>query len=180
MKLLSFLHGVQAMYEAHRDYIDLEIVAFSQTGVMIRRGTLDLLDQAVLDGAEVIGGLDPIGVDNDPTGQLNAIFAIAGRRGFGIDIHLHDRGETGAMTLEMITERTKALRLASRVAISHAFCMGKLEPERLDQIDQARPHRRSRQAFSGAGGMRMEHVHAPFVRYALTRPSFTCVRQGVH
>ncbi|MEO6321136.1 MAG: amidohydrolase family protein [Polaromonas sp.] len=131
---LDYLHGVQAMYQAHRDYIDLEIVAFPQTGVMLRPGTLDLLDQAVQEGAQVLGGLDPIGVDNDPRGQLDAIFAIAGRRGCGIDIHLHDRGETGATTIEMIAERTRALGLAGRVAISHAFCLGTLAPERLEQM----------------------------------------------
>lgn len=131
---LAYLHGVQAMYAAHREFIDLEIVAFPQTGVMSRPGTLDLLDQAVLDGAQVIGGLDPIGVDQDPKGQLNAIFAIAERRGCGIDIHLHDRGETGAMTMAMIAERTRTLGLKGRVAISHAFCLGGLEPARLDQM----------------------------------------------
>jgi cytosine/adenosine deaminase-related metal-dependent hydrolase len=131
---LAYLHGVQAMHETHRDYIDLEIVAFPQTGVMSRPGTLDLLDQAVLEGAQVIGGIDPIGVDKDPKGQLNAIFAIAERRGCAIDIHLHDRGETGATTIEMIAERTQALGLAGRVAISHAFCLGGLEPARLDQM----------------------------------------------
>jgi cytosine/adenosine deaminase-related metal-dependent hydrolase len=131
---LAYLHGVQAMHEAHREFIDLEIVAFPQTGVMIRPGTLDLLDQAVLEGAHAIGGIDPIGVDKDPKGQLNAIFAIAERRGCAIDIHLHDRGETGAMTIEMIAERTQALGLKGRVAISHAFCLGGLEPARLEQM----------------------------------------------
>lgn len=131
---LDYLHGVQAMHERHSDVIDLEIVAFPQTGVMSRPGTLDLLDQAVLDGAQVIGGLDPIGVDGDPEGQLNAIFAIAERRGCAIDIHLHDRGEVGARTIEMIAERTHSLGLRGRVAISHAFCLGGLEPRRLDEM----------------------------------------------
>lgn len=131
---LDYLHGVQAMHERHRDVIDLEIVAFPQTGVMSRPGTLDLLDQAVLEGAQVIGGLDPIGVDGDPEGQLNAIFAIAERRGCAIDIHLHDRGETGARTIEMVAERTRSLGLRGRVAISHAFCLGGLEPRRLDEM----------------------------------------------
>jgi cytosine/adenosine deaminase-related metal-dependent hydrolase len=131
---LDHLHGVQAMAEAHRDFVDVQIVAFPQTGVMIAPGTLDLLDQAVLEGAQVIGGLDPIGVDNDPKGQLNAIFAIAERRGCGIDIHLHDRGETGATTIATIAERTQALGLKGRVAISHAFCLGTLEPARLEQM----------------------------------------------
>lgn len=131
---LDHLHGVQQMRETHRDWIDVQIVAFPQTGVMIQPDTLDLLDQAVLEGAEVIGGLDPVGVDRDPTGQLDAIFAIASRRGCEIDIHLHDRGEIGAQTIEKIAERTEALGLHGRVAISHAFCLGMLEPARLDQM----------------------------------------------
>ena len=131
---LTQLHGVQAMRERHRDWIDLEIVAFPQTGVMIRPGTLELLEQAAREGAEVIGGLDPIGVDRDPKGQLDGIFAIADRHGCGIDIHLHDRGDLGAVTIEMIAERTRSLGLAGKVAISHAFCLGMLEPARLDGL----------------------------------------------
>lgn len=131
---LTHLHGVQAMAERHREAIDIEIVAFPQTGVMIRPGTLELLEQAVREGAQVIGGLDPIGVDRDPKGQLDAIFAIAARHGCGVDIHLHDRGELGAVTLEMIAERTRSLGLAGKVAISHAFCLGGVEPARLEAL----------------------------------------------
>ena len=131
---LTNLHGLQAMREQHHDVIDIEIVAFPQTGVAIAPGTLELLEDAVRDGAEAIGGLDPIGVDGDPKAQLDGIFAIAARHGCGIDIHLHDRGEAGAVTIEMIAERSAALGLAGRVAISHAFCLGTLEPARLGAI----------------------------------------------
>ena len=131
---LAHLHGVQAMRERHRDWIDIDFVAFPQTGVMIRPGTLDLLEQAVRDGAQVIGGLDPVGVDRDPKGQLDGIFAIAGRHGCGVDIHLHDRGDLGAVTIEMIAERTRSLGLAGKVAISHAFCLGGVEPARLESL----------------------------------------------
>jgi cytosine/adenosine deaminase-related metal-dependent hydrolase len=131
---LAHLHGVQAMRDKHRDWIDIDMVAFPQTGVMVRPGTLDLLEQAVRDGAEVIGGLDPVGVDRDPKGQLDGIFAIAGRHGCGVDIHLHDRGDLGAVTVEMIAERTRSLGLAGKVAISHAFCLGSVEPARLESL----------------------------------------------
>ena len=131
---LSHLHGVWATREKLRDDIDIQVVAFPQQGVAIRPGTLDLLEQAITEGAEVLGGLDPIGVDRDPALQLDGIFAIAGRHGCGIDIHLHDRGDMGALTIEMIAERTAALGLAGKVAISHAFCLGMLEPARLDEI----------------------------------------------
>src|SRR5438093_6352707 len=131
---LAHLHGVQAMRDKHRDWIDIDMVAFPQTGVMIRPGTLDLLEQAARDGAEVIGGLDPVGVDRDPKGQLDGIFAIAGRHGRAVDIHLRDRGDLGAVTIEMIAERTRSLGLAGKVAISHAFCLGGVEPARLESL----------------------------------------------
>ena len=131
---LKHLHGVQAMREKHRDWIDIDMVAFPQTGVMIRPGTLELLDAAVQDGAEVIGGLDPVGVDHDPKGQLDGLFAIADRHGCGIDIHLHDRGDLGAVTVEMIAERTRVLGLKGKVSLSHAFCLGGVEPARLEAL----------------------------------------------
>lgn len=131
---LAHFHGILAMREAHRDWIDIEIVAFPQTGVMIKPGTLDLLERAAEEGAEVIGGLDPVGVDRDPKGQLDGIFAIADRHGRGIDIHLHDRGDLGAVTIDMVVERTRALGMKGRVVLSHAFCLGQVEPARLDGL----------------------------------------------
>ncbi len=131
---LHALHGVMAMREAERALIDVQIVAFPQLGVIRQAGTLDLLDAAVRDGAEVIGGLDPTAIDGDAAGQLNGLFAIAARHGCGIDIHLHERGEQGAHSIDMICDRSGALGLDGRVAISHAFCLGTLEAARLDTL----------------------------------------------
>ena len=131
---LKHFHGVMAMRETHREWMDLQVVAFPQTGVMIQPGTLALLEQAVREGAEVLGGLDPMGIDRDPKGQLDGLFAIAGRHGCELDIHLHDAGALGATTFEMIAERTKALGLKGKVAVSHAFCLGQVEPARLEQL----------------------------------------------
>lgn len=131
---LDHFHGVAAMRESHRDWIDVQIVAFPQSGVTSAPGTLDLLDQAVREGADLIGGIDPIGIDDDLDGQLDGLFAIAARRGCGIDIHLHDRGEQGARTIDRIADRTHALGLEGKVAISHAFCLGMIESRRLDGL----------------------------------------------
>jgi cytosine/adenosine deaminase-related metal-dependent hydrolase len=131
---LDNFHGLQAMAEAHRDDVTVQVVAFPQTGVMIAPGTLDLLEQAAREGAHALGGLDPMGIDHDPKGQLDGLFAIADRHGAELDIHLHDRGELGAVTVEMIAERTRALGLKGRVALSHAFCLGSVEPARLEQL----------------------------------------------
>jgi cytosine/adenosine deaminase-related metal-dependent hydrolase len=118
------LEGVLDTRDRLRGVLDIEIVAFPQSGLMIRPGTADLLDAALRAGADLVGGLDPCGIDRDPKGHLDTIFALADRHGRGIDIHLHEAGELGAFSLEMILERTRALGMRGRVAVSHAFCLG--------------------------------------------------------
>jgi cytosine/adenosine deaminase-related metal-dependent hydrolase len=121
---LAGIKGVMAMRERLKDVIDVEIVAFAQSGMLIRPGTLELLDQAMAMGADVVGGLDPCTLDRDPKGHLDAIFGLAETYGRPLDIHLHERGEVGAFSMELIIERTRALGMQGKVAISHAFCLG--------------------------------------------------------
>jgi cytosine/adenosine deaminase-related metal-dependent hydrolase len=124
------LSGLQAILRLKARYghlVDMQIVAFPQSGVLREPGVADLLDAAIREGADFVGGLDPEGVDGDAEAHLKVIFAIAERRGAGLDIHLHDRGALGARELQMIAARTQALGLGGRVAVSHAFCLGELD-----------------------------------------------------
>ncbi|MBA2449159.1 MAG: amidohydrolase family protein [Chloroflexi bacterium] len=120
---LASIEGVLEARERFRDRVTVEIVAFPQSGMLVEPGTRELLEAAVEAGAECVGGLDPAGVDGDPVEHLDAIFGIAARHGAGVDIHLHDCGELGAWEVRLIVERTRALGLAGRVMISHAFCL---------------------------------------------------------
>jgi cytosine/adenosine deaminase-related metal-dependent hydrolase len=124
---LSNLHAVLAVREAFRDAIDIQIVAFPQSGIRAAPGTADLLDAAMREGAEVVGGLDPAGIDDDVEGHLTAVFAVAERHGAGIDIHLHDPGPLGAFELRRIAERSRAAGMQGKVAVSHAFALGELD-----------------------------------------------------
>lgn len=132
---LANLDGVLATRETLRGAIDIQVVAFPQSGLLIRPGTLELLEEALRRGAEVVGSLDPAGIDRDPAGQLDAIFALAERYGVEVDIHLHDPGELGAFQVELIADRTRALGLKGRVAISHAFCLGQVEEMRYKALE---------------------------------------------
>ncbi len=118
------IEGVMKMREECRDIIDVEIVAFPQSGLLRRPGTLELMDSAMKAGAEVVGGLDPCAIDRDPKGHLDAIFALSQRYGRPLDIHLHEPGEMGAFSTDLIIERTRALGMGGKVTISHAFCLG--------------------------------------------------------
>jgi len=128
---LRGFEGVMTARGRLRDTVSIQVVAFPQSGVVSRPGTAELLEQAVKDGAELIGGVDPSGIDGDAAGQLDVVFGIAGRHGAGVDIHLHDGGEEGAEQIRMIAERTRALGLAGKVAVSHAFCLGMVDESRL-------------------------------------------------
>jgi cytosine/adenosine deaminase-related metal-dependent hydrolase len=128
---LDSLEGVMEARDAFADRVTIELVAFPQSGLLVRPGTAELLEAAVRAGADLVGGLDPAGFDQRPVEHLDTIFAIAGRHGCGLDIHLHDGGELGAFTIDLILERTRALGLAGRVTISHAFALAEVpEPRR--------------------------------------------------
>lgn len=123
---LSNLEHIVAMRDAHKHKVSIQIVAFPQSGIVTAPGTRDLLDAAVRNGADLIGGLDPAGFDGDITGHLDAVFDIAARHGIGIDIHLHDGGLLGVFEIEEIARRTKALGLGGKVTISHAYALGEV------------------------------------------------------
>lgn len=113
-----------ALRDALRGTMDIQVVAFPQSGLLVRPGTLELLDQALRNGADIVGGLDPSGIDRDPKGHLDAVFGLSQKHGKPLDIHLHEPGELGAFALELTIERTVALGMQGRVVLSHAFCLG--------------------------------------------------------
>ena len=120
----SGIEGVMRTRDKYRDVVDIEIVAFPQSGMLVRPGTRELLDQALAMGADVVGGLDPCAIDRDPRQHLDIVFELAERHGKPVDIHLHEPAELGGFSMELIIERTRALGMQGRVTISHAFCLG--------------------------------------------------------
>lgn len=128
------IEGVMKMREDYRDIVDVEIVAFPQSGLLRRSGTLELMDQAMKLGSEVVGGLDPCAIDRDPKGHLDAIFALSQKYGKPLDIHLHEPGEMGVFSADLICERTRALGLNGKVTLSHAFCLGSPDRDLVDPL----------------------------------------------
>jgi cytosine deaminase len=126
---LKSLETILAVREAHRDLIDIQLVAFPQSGILRSPGTPDLLDAAFDLGANVIGGLDPGGFDRDVEKHLDVVFGIAERRGVDVDIHLHDPSMLGIFEIEQICSRTQALGMQGHVAVSHAYSLGDVAPD---------------------------------------------------
>ncbi|MEU6933819.1 amidohydrolase [Streptomyces sp. NPDC046374] len=136
---LAGLEGLAEAREKLRGIVDVELVAFPQHGVVRVPGVTALLEEAAASGLIThVGGIDPAGFDAERGAadgeQLGAVFALAERHGLGLDIHLHDRGETGLAPLRDIAARTRALGLQGRVTVSHAFAVAQLSGHELDAM----------------------------------------------
>lgn len=134
---LAGIEGVLETRERYKDVVEIELVAFPQSGMLIRPGTVELMEKALQLGAQVIGGLDPAAIDRDPKGHLDVVFGLADRYGVPVDIHLHETAELGAFSMELIIERTKALGLQGRVTVSHAFCLGMADQDYVAALIEA-------------------------------------------
>jgi cytosine deaminase len=130
---LDSLRAVMKVREKFADTMDIQIVAFPQDGVVSSPGTIELLEAAIGEGAEFIGGIDPAVIDRYPVGQLDALFAAAERTSAGIDIHLHEPGKLGNFNIGLICERMKALGMEEKVTVSHGFALGAINDATFEQ-----------------------------------------------
>ncbi|MET3710456.1 cytosine deaminase [Sphingomonas trueperi] len=126
---LDTLHAVMAACEPWKDRIHVEIVAFPQAGILASPGTADLLDAALREGADVVGGLDPSAFDGDADAHLVVVFGLAERHGVKIDIHLHEPGPQGIVQLHRIAAWTTAIGMQGKVVVSHAYALGDVAPD---------------------------------------------------
>ncbi|WP_125616419.1 amidohydrolase family protein [Specibacter cremeus] len=118
---LEKFEAVLAARETHRDRADVEIIAFPQAGLLLEDGSAAILEEALKNGADVMGGIDPCALDKDPVRHLDIVFGLAEKYRVPIDIHLHEPGELGHFSAGLIAERTRALGMQGNVTISHGY-----------------------------------------------------------
>ncbi|MFF0868471.1 amidohydrolase family protein [Nonomuraea sp. NPDC003560] len=118
---LSNVHGVREAAQARAGLLDVQIVAFPQLGLLSRPGTAELMEQSLKEGADILGGLDPVGIDGDLHGHLDLLYGLAERHTVPLDIHLHDGGEEGVAQVLEIARRARSSGVPT--TISHAFCL---------------------------------------------------------
>ncbi|MGX8008218.1 amidohydrolase family protein [Mesorhizobium sp. ORM8.1] len=128
---LKHVETILAVREKYRELIDIQLVAFPQSGILSSPGTAELLDEALKLGCDLIGGLDPASFDRDVNGHLDVVFGLAEKRGVGVDIHLHDAGTLGLFQIEAIAARAKALGMGGKVVVSHAYALGDISADAL-------------------------------------------------
>jgi cytosine/creatinine deaminase len=130
----AHFEGVLETREAYKDAVTMQLVAFPQVGILTSPGVRELMEDALRQGVECVGGIDPSSRDRDPAGHLDTVFGLAERFDKEIDIHLHEPGPLGAFSVELIAERAHALGMQGHVTISHAFCLGMVKDAYLNKL----------------------------------------------
>ncbi|ANS79929.1 Cytosine deaminase [Serinicoccus hydrothermalis] len=141
---LERLEAVLAARETHSERAEVQVIAFPQAGLLREQGSVEVLEEALRAGADVVGGIDPCSLDRDPARHLDLVFELAQRHTVPVDIHLHEPGELGRFSADLICERTEALGMQGQVLISHGYGLWDgTEPqtaalvERLAELDVA-------------------------------------------
>ena len=131
---LERFEGVLAAREQHADRAAVSVIAFPQAGLLREAGSVEILEEALKQGADAVGGIDPCALDRDPVKHLDLVFSLAEKYRVPVDIHLHEPAQLALFSTELVLERTKALGMHGQVTISHGYGLAGLPPAQLSAL----------------------------------------------
>ncbi|WP_174821926.1 amidohydrolase family protein [Ruegeria lacuscaerulensis] len=125
------LKGVQALLQVReqvKDYLDLQLVAFPQDGVLrdptAMQNTLRALDM----GVDVVGGIPHFErTMSDGAESVRLLCEIAAERGLMVDMHCDESDDPHSRHIETLAYETQRLGLNGRVAGSHLTSMHSMD-----------------------------------------------------
>ncbi|HWP19729.1 MAG TPA: amidohydrolase family protein [Burkholderiaceae bacterium] len=120
----ALLHVKQAV----KPYLDLQLVAFPQDGVLRSPGALDNLRRALDLGVDVVGGIphfERTMVEGAESVRL--LCELAAERGLPVDMHCDETDDPMSRHIETLAFHTQRLGLQGRVAGSHLTSMHSMD-----------------------------------------------------
>jgi cytosine deaminase len=125
------LLAVQALLEVKKrvaPYIDLQLVAFPQDGVLRTQGGLDSLTRALDLGVDVVGGIPHFErTMADGATSVKLLCELAAERGLPVDMHCDESDDPLSRHIESLAYETQRLGLHGRVTGSHLTSMHSMD-----------------------------------------------------
>jgi cytosine deaminase len=125
------LLAVDALLEVKQrvaPYLDLQLVAFPQDGVLRSPGALDNLERALDKGVEVVGGIPHFErTMADGAQSVRVLCELAARRGLRVDMHCDETDDPMSRHIETLSTQTVRLGLQGRVNGSHLTSMHSMD-----------------------------------------------------
>ncbi|MEC5399185.1 amidohydrolase family protein [Uliginosibacterium sp. H1] len=111
-----------------KPYLDLQLVAFPQDGVLRSPGALDNLCRALDMGVDVIGGIPHFErTMNDGAESVRILCELAAERGLRVDMHCDESDDPLSRHIETLAYHAQRLGLHGRVAGSHLTSMHSMD-----------------------------------------------------
>ncbi|HWT72208.1 MAG TPA: amidohydrolase family protein [Oxalicibacterium sp.] len=139
--LIQGLIGVETLLELrdeYKDLIDIQIVAFPQEGILKSPGTLELMEQSMKMGADVVGGCPYNELSwEDTMRHVDLVFEAAQKHDAPIDMHADFSDEAKDQRFaatSYIAKKTIETGYRGRVSLGHVTSLGSLEPEQLKPV----------------------------------------------
>jgi len=125
------LLAVDALLEVRRQvapYLDLQLVAFPQDGLLRAPGALDNLRRALDKGVDVVGGIPHFERTLDQgAASVRQLCEIAAERGLRVDMHCDESDDPLSRHVETLAFETQRLGLQGRVTGSHLTSMHSMD-----------------------------------------------------
>lgn len=111
-----------------KPYLDLQLVAFPQDGVLRSQGALDNLTRALDMGVDVVGGIPHFErTMADGAESVRILCELAAERGLRVDMHCDESDDPLSRHIETLAYHTQRLGLQGRVAGSHLTSMHSMD-----------------------------------------------------
>jgi len=125
------LLAVEALLEVKKrvaPYIDLQLVAFPQDGVLRLPGGVDSLNRALDMGIDVVGGIPHFErTMSEGATSVKLLCEIAAERGKMVDMHCDESDDPLSRHIETLAFETQRLGLQGRVSGSHCTSMHSMD-----------------------------------------------------
>jgi cytosine/creatinine deaminase len=125
------LLAVDALLEVKKKvkpYLDLQLVAFPQDGVLRSPGAMELLKEALKRGVDVVGGIPHFErTMADGAASVKALCELAADRGLLVDMHCDETDDPMSRHVETLAYETQRLGLQGRVTGSHLTSMHSMD-----------------------------------------------------
>nr|WP_295871465.1 amidohydrolase [uncultured Chitinophaga sp.] len=131
---LQSLNNLFKALENKKSSFGAELVAFPQHGVFYTDSVPWLKESAKMD-IDFIGGVDPYSIDGAIEKTIDFTVQLALDHKKGIDIHLHESGESGLKTVEYLIKKVNENpALQHKTFLSHCFVLGRIDKVKQEQI----------------------------------------------
>jgi len=121
---LRAARGLLLAREKFGRYCDIQVVAFPQEGIARDPGAAELLDEAIKEGCDIVGGLPWYEyTDADARDHIDICFEIAKRYDRDIHMLVDDTDDANSRSLEYLALKTMREQWQGRVTASHCGAM---------------------------------------------------------